>query len=253
MLAQTNLQLYRQLMAEGWSLEQLIQMRSAYDLAAQLFAACMRPSHKPFLCHLVGTASALAAWQQRPELVIAGLLHSAYLYGDFGEGQRGVTDAKRAYLGSIVGDEAEQLIYRYSVGKGSTLLEITDRDQLVMELADLLDELSDAGPVFAPCKRVIGINHESLDEEATRQQVVALAEQTVGPEAGQAIRVAYADCLAATIPATLATDNRAYQTVQPGVAEFRKSYLARKLIRIKSKLRRYQPARNQPASNQRVA
>ena len=86
MHAQTNLQLYPQLIEAGWSEHDLARARAAHDLSCELFAGCYRPSNKAFIAHLVGTASALAAWGEPPDTVLAGLLHSSYLYGDFGDG-----------------------------------------------------------------------------------------------------------------------------------------------------------------------
>ncbi|MEM8864816.1 MAG: hypothetical protein AAGF31_04650, partial [Planctomycetota bacterium] len=72
MLAQTNLQLYRQLLDAQWPDADLATTRAAYELARQLFVHCHRPSQKPFLCHLVGAASALVAWEKQQPLVWAG-------------------------------------------------------------------------------------------------------------------------------------------------------------------------------------
>ena len=55
-LPQTNLQLYRSLITRGASEADLEQIRISYDTARILFGDCFRPNHKPFLCHLIGTA-----------------------------------------------------------------------------------------------------------------------------------------------------------------------------------------------------
>ena len=72
MVPQTNLQLYRVLLDRGFEEPSLGQVRAAYELARRLFAGCYRPSHKPFVCHLVGTAGALAIWGQPADVVTAG-------------------------------------------------------------------------------------------------------------------------------------------------------------------------------------
>ncbi len=58
--AQTNIQLYEQLLAARWSAADIVPARAAYELAMRIFAGHFRPSHKPFLAHLVGVASILA-------------------------------------------------------------------------------------------------------------------------------------------------------------------------------------------------
>ncbi|MGI8826884.1 MAG: DUF6817 domain-containing protein [Chloroflexota bacterium] len=82
--AQTNLQLFNQMLAGGYSDADLELMRRCYDLAIQLFSGLYRPTGKPFLSHLVGTASILAAMETPAPVVGAGLLHAAYTHGDFG-------------------------------------------------------------------------------------------------------------------------------------------------------------------------
>ena len=77
-VAQTNLQLYNQLIAAGWSDANLDRTQAAYALAADLFAGQIRSSGKTFLEHLVGTASAVAAVGGRPALVHAALLHATF-------------------------------------------------------------------------------------------------------------------------------------------------------------------------------
>jgi (p)ppGpp synthase/HD superfamily hydrolase len=55
--AQTNLQLYRQLRDRTDADVALVA--AAYELALSLFPRSFRATGKPFLCHLVGTASIL--------------------------------------------------------------------------------------------------------------------------------------------------------------------------------------------------
>src|SRR5262245_11904038 len=74
-IAQTNLQLYNQLLARGWTTNDLHHARAAYELAADLFSGQYRCSGKPFVAHLVGTASVAAAVGLPSELVLAALLH----------------------------------------------------------------------------------------------------------------------------------------------------------------------------------
>ena len=59
--AQTNLQLYAQLQASGWSDEHLALTARAYDLAVELVGARVRHSGKPF----VANSSALRASPSR--------------------------------------------------------------------------------------------------------------------------------------------------------------------------------------------
>ncbi len=55
--AQTNIQLFNQLRLAQYSEADLNYLCNIYDFALQIFTGCLRGSGKPFLSHLVGTAS----------------------------------------------------------------------------------------------------------------------------------------------------------------------------------------------------
>ena len=96
--AQTNLQLHAQLLDLGCSIEDREYLAAGYRLAADLFSGQYRGSGKPFVAHLVGTASILAATKASATVVAAGLLHAAYDQGDFGLGLLGRHPNKRREL-----------------------------------------------------------------------------------------------------------------------------------------------------------
>ena len=83
-IAQTNIALYRQMHELGYSDDGLALIRRSYSLAAKLFTSQYRATEKPFVCHLVGTASIMAQLKASPVLVSVGLLHAAYQSGNFG-------------------------------------------------------------------------------------------------------------------------------------------------------------------------
>ena len=111
--AQTNIQFFNQLRSLEYSAADLVLVRDSYELAMELFAGRFRPSGKPFLCHLVGTASILASLKVSPVLVAAGLLHAAYMQGNFGAARGGMSRAKRRRVRSVVSDEVEKLVASY--------------------------------------------------------------------------------------------------------------------------------------------
>jgi hypothetical protein len=157
-LAQTNLQLYEQLVALEWSQEQLADVRHAYDLACQLFSGRYRASGKTFVAHVVGTASCVAAVREPPNLVSAALLHAAYTAGDFGSGRR--APSPRARVVAIVGSEVEALVAEYATmpwsveeitglrDHAATLPPVT-RGVAVIHLANEVDERVDGGARIA--------------------------------------------------------------------------------------------------------
>jgi hypothetical protein len=153
-LAQTNVQLCRQLLERGWSDDDLALMRSAYELAMQLYSGQFRANGKTQIAHHVGVASALATAGERHALVVAGMVHSAYFVGEFGNGRFAVNPDKRARLRSVVGPEIETLVHNYTelAWNVDSLQDLTyaherssaTRDAVAMRLANEVDEHSDA-------------------------------------------------------------------------------------------------------------
>ena len=77
MIAQTFLDLYRELKSRHYRTQDLELIFHAHELATRIFSGSYRPTYKPFICHLVGTASILGKCDERRELIAAALLHSA--------------------------------------------------------------------------------------------------------------------------------------------------------------------------------
>jgi (p)ppGpp synthase/HD superfamily hydrolase len=157
--AQTNLQLYRQLAAEHYGADEIEAVGRAYEVGLRLFPGTYRGSGKPFLAHAVGTASVLVSLRARVPLVASGLLHAAYTHGEFGNGWRGMTDAKRAEMRHRVGDEIEDLVARYTrmAWKRSTIPRIharldamspIERDVVLVRLANELEDHLDLGILY---------------------------------------------------------------------------------------------------------
>ena len=112
--AQTNIQLYRQLAELGYPSTDVSRVHRGHGLAMKLFTGLFRGSGRPILAHLVGTASVLASVRAPIEEVTAGLLHSAYSHGEFGNYWRGPDQAKRAQVVAAVGPEVEALVLGYT-------------------------------------------------------------------------------------------------------------------------------------------
>jgi (p)ppGpp synthase/HD superfamily hydrolase len=115
--AQTNIQLYGQLRQAGYSLGDTRKIKDAYVLAQQLFSMKFRGSGRPYLAHLIGTASILVKHGAPYDVVIAGLMHAAYESGDFGHGLQRINETKRKMLRVGIGEEIEAIAYNYTVSK----------------------------------------------------------------------------------------------------------------------------------------
>ena len=241
MLPQTNLQLYRTLTNCGYGDATLAHARAAYDLSRQLFAGCYRPSHKTFDAHLVGSAGALALWRQPEPVVIAGLLHSAYLYGNFGDGARGATPERRKTVQCLVGEDAEEIIAAYTAKRWPESLSELKRQfdakevsqgLVAVKLADLCDESVDGGWRFAPAKP-LGFR---LDESDSRPAFLKFAEQVVGADASEffAAVLTASDQISPTAP--LVNADRSFHAVNPGLDGLRRSRIRAKIERLTKRL-----------------
>jgi (p)ppGpp synthase/HD superfamily hydrolase len=186
-LAQTNLQLYNYLISMGWSDADLVKVRDAYILSCELFCAMFRPSGKPFLAHLVGTASVLAAVNERPAVVVAGLLHASYTLGEFGDGLRGMTERKREKLRRACGSDVEPLVAAYTRFEWTpesirrlaqaASMDAAQRDVLVIRLANEVDDWSDVGLRYAPEHTLMERALEPLVDLAGRIGLQELGEE----------------------------------------------------------------------------
>lgn len=159
--AQTNVQLRNHLRRLGYAESDLLAVHLAYELALRLFTGQFEASGKPFLDHLVGTASILASRQQPITVVVAGLLHDAYGVGDFGTGRRGLSEPKRRLVRGVVGEEVEGLVARYAtlpwgrrgvleIARNLDRLDRLDRTVVTLRLANELEHHLELGRLYDP-------------------------------------------------------------------------------------------------------
>ena len=204
--AQTNTQLYGQLLAAGYGRDEIVAVHQAYLLAVRVFAAQLRPEGRPFVCHVVGVASILAIVRAPHSTVVAGLLHSAYSHGDFGYGRGRVPRAARDWLRAAAGSAVEQLVDCYAGHPWNTstvrslLAKVNGPDpQLrqiaLIRLADTLDDALDHG--FRMSEKASNPNRPLSVE-----RLVDLANAVGHPELAASLRQLMED--AKDVPATLA-------------------------------------------------
>jgi (p)ppGpp synthase/HD superfamily hydrolase len=209
--AQTNLQLYAQLRESGYAEAAIAETRRAYGLAVRLFAGRFRASEKPFVDHLVGTASVLVSIHARQALILAALLHAAYVQGDFGDGPPGMTPAHSARLREILGEEAERLVAEYTrfpwnageladgEAQAKTLRD-GDRDLILLRLANEVDDLLDQGILYYA-------DAEHRREEALKAAPVWIAwARSLSPDLASALARAIEELRSARVPRALQSD-----------------------------------------------
>ncbi len=159
--ALTYPQLMNQALSGGVSEEDLIRLRRAYELAEELFDGFYRGQGMPFICHLVRTASILLAEKQPIDVVSAGLLHSAYLIGQFEDGVCGRRTVRhREQLVERVGIKVEGLIADYQalpwksrftfeeLFRKQDTYEVPKRHLLAMRLANELEDYLDLSMAY---------------------------------------------------------------------------------------------------------
>jgi (p)ppGpp synthase/HD superfamily hydrolase len=190
--AQTNIQLYLQLLAAGYGGQEVAGVREAYMLATKLFAGQLRPEGRPFVCHLVGVASILAMVEATHATVIAGLLHSAYSHGDFGYGNGQMTGKMRDQVRAVVGPQVESVVAGYSsspwnaasvascIANAERL--VADKRQIVViRLADTVEDALDLGLQLSE-------KQENPNRDISAESLIALANVLGYPALGTALR-----------------------------------------------------------------
>jgi hypothetical protein len=220
--AQTHLQLDRQL-ARGVPDADRVRVARVYQVATHLFTGQFRASGRPFLAHLVGTASILAEHGAAPDLVVAGLVHAVYEQGRFATGRRGATRRKRARIRAVAGDAAEAIVHAYPSVHAST-----------WQGVDAAARLAQLSPVQRQAAWITVANEleESLDlgllvEGASRaaaglrglEAALALARALGAPGLAQEICDGLEATRGASVPAALRADRDTSYTLHPaGVA-----------------------------------
>ena len=213
--AQTIHHLYLQLQDAGYSEHSLLEIKAAYALVCDLFAGTMTASGKPHISHGIGTASILAVFGAPRHAVLAGMIHNAYGMGDFGDNLKGPTEQRRNEVSKVVGQQAEQCIYRFHQTKPWTRERITqfsdqfetldemDRDTLLIRLADDLEHHLDLGLVYRVNGFMLGRARER------RNYTLLLAKQLQLPQLAAEFQRVFSEMDACEIPEKLYEDLQA--------------------------------------------
>ena len=112
--AQTNIQLYNQLYSLNINEEKSIQVKKAYDLCIKIFSGRYRANGKPFISHLVGTASIIAEHGGCADDVIAGLLHAIYSQSQLQLNKSGDHYLQTQMIENLMGEKINRLLIDYN-------------------------------------------------------------------------------------------------------------------------------------------
>ena len=224
---QTNLQLFGLMHRAGYSETDLAVVSRAYDLAVRLFTAKYRGSGKPLLAHLVGTAGVLASLRAPAPIVAAGVLHAAYIFGDFGDAAGGATAEKRETIRREVGAGVEDIIARYDALRWdeSSIEEIQasiaglspdDRGVLLLRLANELEDHLDLGVLYCG---------NAEDRRAAIRSwlrgCVDLAQHLGQPALAASFERVFGEILSGEVPTVLRQPHDYTHTVAPLSSTFR--------------------------------
>ena len=154
-IAQTNLQLFRQAREAGYADESILTLRRDCETVNFLCGDLLRHSGKPFVSHLVGTASVLMHEKQPLPMVRTGLHHAAYDHGRFSTGRHGETAMHRQWLRARVGEDVETIVRAYGdfvytpervislAQSPEPVLSGTGRDMMILRLCNEVDDSLD--------------------------------------------------------------------------------------------------------------
>jgi hypothetical protein len=211
--AQTNIQLYSQFREAGYSESDSLLVYRAYQLVTHLFTGRFRGSGKTFMAHLIGTASILGSLGVKAEIVVAGLLHAVYEFGDFGDGSKGISSRKRERIVKLVGRDVEGYIVGYTALRWNerTIPEIYDRltdlnsferDVLLMRLANELEDHLDLGVLYCG-----NVEKRLQHITATGDSIVAMATFLEFPTLAAALSQVFQETVSAHLPADLRNES----------------------------------------------
>jgi hypothetical protein len=198
--AQSTVRLFEQLRYRDLPESDLQRVRAACAAALELFAGRMHACGKPYVAHCTGAAGILVALGAEADLIIAGLLHGAYRWGDFGP-WRVLLPLQRRHLRRRFGARVEQYVFAFFTmpwGTGAVRGLVGDlagldplrRAVVLMRLVSDLDSLRGRSHLYR------------ADAEPARESLrlrgpilVQLADQLGFPALSRALATAVADTL----------------------------------------------------------
>ena len=147
---QTIYSLLTQAYARGYSPSDILLFGKAYNAATTLFGDGYRPCGRPFLLHVVGTASVLVAFGFSARVVVSSLLHAAYSHAPVGSNPMTSLDAVKQMLVSHFGTRVEQTVRAYTRLQSNPKLwcderpfenlTLADAELIAMTIANAIDE-----------------------------------------------------------------------------------------------------------------
>ncbi len=220
-IAQTNLQLYNQMQAAGYSDEDLAFVRNAYEFGIEVFTARYVSSRRVFIEHGIGSASVLVQIGEPAMMVAAGILHNVFWNGVWKDGLKGITNAKREEVRQRLGDDIVPCLERFHDLRwneetvADLLLNFDDLDQttyqtILLRLADHIDHLLDGGLMYS-----VNAAARLRRAESMLAPMESLAEKMGYPELGVELRALTEQSAAMKIAPSLVGRGEHYSSITP--------------------------------------
>lgn len=102
-----------QCLENGHARQEVVELKAAFEIAAELHGSSFRGSKKPFMEHLVRTASILLNHGAPFDLVKAALLHAVFMGNTSSKNHLTCTDQNRTLLRGLVGNKVEAIVHEY--------------------------------------------------------------------------------------------------------------------------------------------
>jgi len=206
--AQSSVLFFEQVASAGFSAHDLQRLRAAVVIARSLFVGRMHASGKEYLAHGIGVASALVSCGAEIDVVIAGLLHGAYRWGDFAW-WRPTLRLRRDWLRRRLGRHAEDLVHRFLLFPWSpaavadltarrTELAPAERTVLLLRLVSDLDNFRGGAALHA-----VDAEQRCRRMRAAGADLVALADAIGQPALAAALEAARLETLRGEVPVEL--------------------------------------------------
>lgn len=143
---QTNLELYEQMeQSKFYTVDDIKLVDEAYFFALSKVNGMYRGSGKPFICHLVGTCSILAAVHASITVLITGILHAVYQMRVGFESENQLENRRQHVLNRF-GKQIDEMIFLYDEFEKKPITDNfnndTEKNVFIIHLADTLEDFA---------------------------------------------------------------------------------------------------------------
>jgi NAD(P)-dependent dehydrogenase (short-subunit alcohol dehydrogenase family) len=219
---------------------------------------------------MVRTASVVASLNPEPDLVIAALVHSSYMEGNYGTLRAGMTEPKRKQMRSVIGSKAEEYVAAFTrldwspknirqIARDLPSLSDLDRKMVFLRLANELEEFLDYGIFYC--------SNAPLRLEGVRllgSTLVRMADELGYSQLASQLRCAFEEVQNSPVPLFLRNDKEISYAINPRTltperipllkdAAIRQFQRLRSAVRLRTRIRNWLAKKVAPKSSAPVS